>query len=552
METGWIRASVLALGIATAALQALPMPQPVPTQAPLPPGVILSPNLVYAAAGDRSLALDLYAPEHGEGPFGAVVLIHGERPAGRQRRDYRGLASFLAARGDLVAAAIDYRSAAEAAYPAAIEDAKAAVRWLRTHAASYRINPRMIGAGGDNFGGYVAAMLGLRARGDAAVQAVVTLPAVTDLATFAPPPDGYPYRYALFLRYPRDQRPDLWREASPLTHAMSADIPFLLVHGTNDTAVPPAQSKTLADALRAAGANVHVLEVEDAGNLPLDDARAGARVTRRVAQFLSRALWEPPPGVVMEEDVVYASPGGRDLRLDLFRPATQSSPRAAVVFAHGGGWLWGDKRDHREAAAYLASRGFVTASVEYRLARERIYPAPLDDLKAAIGWLRANAARYGIDPARIGAAGSSAGGHLAAMLGVAVDGQPPAVQAVAAFAAPVDLVSQYDRDRFSPALLVGAGNPADHPERWIQASPVTHVNSRAAAFLFLHGSADELVSHADAMRMAEALKADGVRVDFHTAEDGTHDFMHEHPWRWPALRRMAGFFAETLKPPAAR
>lgn len=550
MMTGLIRASVLAVGVATATIHARPAPQPAAPRTPLPPGVTVRPNLVYATPAERSLALDLYAPEHGEGPFGAVVLIHGDRPAGRHRRDYRGLASALAARGDLVVAAIDYRSAAEAAYPAAIEDAKAAVRWLRTRAAAHRINPRMIGVGGDNFGGYVAAMLGLRAVDDAAVQAVVTLPAVTDLATFAPPPDGYPYRYALFLRYPRDQRPDLWREASPLTHATSADIPFLLVHGTEDTAVPPAQSKVLADALRAAGANVQVMEVDGAGNLPADDVRVGTRVTRRVTQFLSRALWEPPPGVVMDEDVVYAAQDGRELRLDLFRPAAPSSPRPAVVFAHGGGWLWGDKLDHREPAAYLASRGFVTASVEYRLTRERIYPAPLDDLKAAIGWLRANAARYGIDPARIGAAGSSAGGHLAAMLGVAAEGEPAAVQAVAAIAAPVDLVSQYDRDPFSPALLLGAGSPADHHERWTRASPVTHVNSRAAAFLFLHGSADELVSHADAVRMADALRAAGVRADFHTAEGGTHDFMLEHPWRWPALRRMARFFSETLNHPA--
>lgn len=550
--TGLMRTSVLAFGVSAATFQASPAPQSVNPQTPLPPGVVLSPNLTYATPGERSLALDLYAPEHGEGPFGAVLLIHGERPAGRHRRDYRDLASALAARGDLVVAAIDYRSAAEAAYPAAIEDAQAAVRWLRRHASAHRINPRMIGAAGDNFGGYVAAMLGLRGVGDAAVQAVVTLPAVTDLATFAPPPDGYPYRYALFLRYPRAQRPELWREASPLTHATSADIPFLLVHGTDDTAVPPAQSQALAGALRAAGATVQVMEVDGAGNLPADDSRAGARVTSRVAQFLSRALWEPPPGVVMEEDVVYASPDGRALRLDLFRPAAPASPRPAVVFAHGGGWLWGDKLDHRRPAAYLASRGFVTASVEYRLARERIYPAPLDDLKAAIGWLRANAARYGIDPARIGAVGSSAGGHLAAMLGVAVEGEPAAVQAVAAIAAPVDLASQYDRDQFSPALLLGSGNPADHPERWTQASPVTHVNSRAAAFLFLHGSADELVSHADAVRMAEALRAAGVRADFHTAEGGTHDSMFEHPWRWPALRRMARFFSETLNHPPAR
>lgn len=523
----------------------------------IPPGVFVRSDLAYADADGDSLRLDLYAPAEGPGPFPAAVLIHGERPSDRGREYYRELAGLLAARGDIVAAVIEYRSAARAAYPVAIEDASAALRWLREHAAEYRINPRKIGVAGENFGGYVAAMLALRQGSDvnAGVQAVVAISPVMDLTTFAPPPDGYPYHYALFLRYPQAQRPDLWREASPLTRASRATVPFLLLHGTEDRVVPVQQSADMVQALRAGGGDAELIEIAGAGNAILDGQQVGQGAMRRVVQFLSRTLWEPPPGVVMEGDVVYASPGGRELRLDVFRPEVPGERRPAVVFVHGGGWLWGSKLEHRTTAAHLAARGFVTASIEYRLARERIYPAALDDVKAAVGWLRANAARYGIDPELVGAAGSSAGAHLVAMLGVVPErgpGTATAVKAVAGIATPVDLASQYQRDRFSPALFLGAGSPKEHPDLWAEASPINHVNPRAAAFLFLHGTDDGLVSYAEALQMAERLKAAGVRAEVFTADRGTHDFFFQHPWRWPAQRRLEEFFAETLSRASAR
>jgi acetyl esterase/lipase len=515
-----------------------------------PPGVALQSNIVYSTIGGRSLRLDLYIPKDGPGPFPAVILIHGERPSNRGRDYYRQLAMMAATRGEMAAVVIEYRNAAEAAFPGAIDDARAAVRWLRTNSAKYRINPNRIGAGGENFGGYLAAMLALdRTDPLSAVQAVALMSPVTDLSSYAPLPDGYPYHYALFLRYPQTERPELWRAASPLTHAPSATTPFLLLHGTDDRVVPLNQSKTLVEALQKAGGDVQMTEFPGAGNELLDDPQVRPRVMRRFVQFLHRALWAPPPGVTMERDLVYARPDGRELRLDLFRPAEAGRPRPAVVFVHGGGWLWGSKLDHWPTAGYLASRGFVTMSIEYRLARERIYPAALDDVKAAVSWLKANATRYGVDPQRIGASGSSAGGHLVSMLGVVPatsSTNTVSVKAVAAIAAPVDLASQYERDRFSPSLFLGAGNPSEHPERWAEASPVNHVNRHAAAFLFLHGTQDGLVSFDEAANMAKLLSDAGVTAEVHIADGGTHDFFFEYPWRWPALRRMEEFFIKTL------
>jgi len=505
----------------------------------------------YAVTDGRSLSLDLYSPEEGPGPFPAVLLIHGERPPDRGRDYYRELAAFLAGRRDIVAAVIEYRSAAQAGFPGAIEDARAAVRWIRAHAADYGINPRRIAAAGENFGGYIAAMLSLYPRGgpSTTVQAVAAMSPVVDLATFAPTPDGYSYHYALFLRYPKAQRPDLWHEASPLTYAATATVPFLLVHGTEDRVVPLRQSAALAEALRTARVSADLMEIEGAGNALLDDPQVSRQIMRGMGQFLNRELWEAPPGVVMEPDLVYASPDGRDLRLDLFRPEELGVLHPAIVFVHGGGWLWGNKVDHRATAAYLASRGFVTACIEYRTALERTYPAALNDVKAAVEWLRTNAARYEVDPQRIGAAGSSAGAHLVAMLGLVPEQAPEpsaAVRAVAGIATPVDLVSQYQRDPYCPALFLGAGSPNEHADRWAEASPINHINSRAAEFLFLHSKDDNLVSYAEAVQMAERLRKAGVRAEVFTTEQGGHDFFFHHPWRWPAVRRLEEFFADTL------
>src|SRR5438270_12467934 len=124
-----------------------------------------------------------------------------------------------------------------------------------------------------------------------------------------------------------------------------------------------------------------------------------------------------PDSIEMKRDLVYASPAGRDLHLDLFLPKSGAGPFPAVVYIHGGGWVNGKKNAFQRQAAYMATKGFVGACIEYRLSGEAIYPAALNDSKAAVRWLRVNAAKYRIDPDKIGAAGGSAGGHLVALLG---------------------------------------------------------------------------------------------------------------------------------------
>jgi acetyl esterase/lipase len=268
-----------------------------------------------------------------------------------------------------------------------------------------------------------------------------------------------------------------------------------------------------------------------------------------------------PDGVDMKRDLVYASPGGRDLHLDLFLPKNGAGPFPAVIYIHGGGWVNGSKAAFQRQAAYMATKGFAGACIQYQLSGEAIYPAALYDSKAAVRWVRANAAKYRIDPDRIGAAGGSAGGHLVALLGTT--GGMPAfegdlgnpgvsshVKAVAAFNPAVDLVSfgKLDPGNSDNSVYKFLGcTYAANPKLWAQATPITHVSKDSAVFLFLHGTADTTVPYKQSTDMMGKLKAAGVHAEIFPAEGATHGFFNKPPFYEPATQRMEEFFSKYLR-----
>jgi len=131
---------------------------------------------------------------------------------------------------------------------------------------------------------------------------------------------------------------------------------------------------------------------------------------------------ESPKGGIQEiRDVVYRTVDGVSLALDIYLPRT-SGPHPAVLLVHGGGWHGGDKRSFAAYGRILAREGFAAFSVNYRLAPQFHYPAALEDLRCAVKWVREHAGDWGVDPGRIAAVGSSAGGHLVALLGTAPEG----------------------------------------------------------------------------------------------------------------------------------
>lgn len=231
-------------------------------------------------------------------------------------------------------------------------------------------------------------------------------------------------------------------------------------------------------------------------------------------------------------DLQYGEVAGEKLLLDLYLPANAKGRLPAVILIHGGGWRGGDKRMMRFTANVLARRGYVVASVNYRLAPKYHYPAQLDDVQRAVRWLRMHADKYHVDPKRIAAWGSSAGGHLAALLGVrdARDNSDPKlsqysarVQCVVDIFGPTDFIS-VPLGPIAHKLLIGfLGKSRDEAlELWRDASPITHVSPDDAPFFIIHGTKDPLVPISQSERFAEALKRVGVEVTFVRVEGMGH------------------------------
>ncbi|MFC7571636.1 alpha/beta hydrolase fold domain-containing protein [Klenkia terrae] len=237
--------------------------------------------------------------------------------------------------------------------------------------------------------------------------------------------------------------------------------------------------------------------------------------------------------------VPYAAlPGARPLELDLYLPSGPG-PVPVVVFLHGGGWRLGSRHSagpqFTGSAPFerLAEAGIAVAALDYRLSGEAVWPAQLHDAKAAVRWLRSRADELDVDPDRVAAWGESAGGHLAALLGltgpdldgdVGVTGPSSTVCAVVAWYPPTDLatVPADPSDATTrEAQLLGAA-PADVPELAAQASPVTHAGPAAPPFLLLHGDPDRMVGHRQSELLHAALTAAGTPVELVTLPGADH------------------------------
>lgn len=258
-----------------------------------------------------------------------------------------------------------------------------------------------------------------------------------------------------------------------------------------------------------------------------------------------------PKGVTAQENLVFGTGNGRDLKLDLYRP-TDDGVHAAVMLVHGGGWTGGNKESFRPFAQQLAARGFVVVTVEYRLATEATFPAAVEDCKAAVRWLRANAASYGIDPARIGAVGGSAGGHLVGMAATTADpaqfegagghaDQGSALQAAVLMGAGVDQATraQETPKPIESQLIFFGGSYAEKRSAYIAGSPITHVSEKTPPLLFLEGEFDTPgVRYVEMRKKLDALKVPNRLV---IVQGGKHGCWGSNPWMIPMVEEVAEF-----------
>lgn len=266
-----------------------------------------------------------------------------------------------------------------------------------------------------------------------------------------------------------------------------------------------------------------------------------------------------PDNVGFDRDIEYSNPDGQHLQLNLARPKNATGPMPAVLCIHGGGFRAGSREGNNALCLKLAQRGFVAATVSYRLAPKYQFPAAVHDVKAAVRWLRANAAKYQIDPARIGVTGSSAGGHLAQFLGVTagvkefegVGGnadQSSRVACVVNVYGPSDFTKSYAKsvDAAEVLPLWLGGNVETAKLRHIQSSPLNWVTPHAAPTLILHGTEDNYVAYEQGVWMRDRLQACGVEVELLTLEGAGHGFKGADAEK--AEQALLAFFETHLKP----
>jgi acetyl esterase/lipase len=265
----------------------------------------------------------------------------------------------------------------------------------------------------------------------------------------------------------------------------------------------------------------------------------------------------------IERDLVYKRINGRALTLDLYCPQNASGPSPVILWINAGGWSHG-RKDQYIPVIRLLSDGYAVASIELRLSGEAPFPAQIEDCKAAVRWLRANAAKYNLDADRIGAAGHSGGGHLSALLGTSggvqeLEGSGDSmsyssrVQAVCDVSGPSDLLRLY-HDASDPStgtkpraisyIDAFLGGPAEQNKtKAIAASPITYVSKDDAPFLIIHGEKDFGIPVSQGELLAAALKAAGVETTLEITPRG-HSVGLGSPALLPIVK---AFFDKHLK-----
>ena len=261
---------------------------------------------------------------------------------------------------------------------------------------------------------------------------------------------------------------------------------------------------------------------------------------------------DPLKALAWLDNVVIGKGGGRDLHAEVAYPVNAPRPMPAIILVHGGGWGYGGPRPIHNMVSFpgnftarFAKQGYFTVFTEYRLSGEAKWPAQIQDCELAVRWLRANAAKYGVDPNRIGIWGYSAGGHLVACMATMADvkeyqgdggypGVSSAVQAVVDWFGATDFTSPYfitpQPNKISNGTSVAIQNVmgmpyAQNPGAWKSASPVFYVKSDDPPVLIVHGDVDQWIPVDQASEFDAALTKAGVTHQLVIVKNGKHSFV---------------------------
>lgn len=265
--------------------------------------------------------------------------------------------------------------------------------------------------------------------------------------------------------------------------------------------------------------------------------------------------------VIFEAGIEYASPGGESLKLNMARPVSDAiTSRPAVICIHGGGFVGGNRNAWNDFAKRLAENGYVAVTISYRLSPKHKWPAHIHDCRSAVRWLRANSDRYGIHPNRIGAMGTSAGGHLAQFLAVTngvaefrgdhthLD-QSSHITCCAAWSQASDFTREFGIWEQAPDILpkiLGAKLSAETRHIYVRASPLFWATPSSAPSLLIHGTEDNEVLFTQSVWMYERLRSAEVDTRLVSIVGGGHSLSGKH--RQQAELATLEFFNRVLMP----
>jgi acetyl esterase/lipase len=266
---------------------------------------------------------------------------------------------------------------------------------------------------------------------------------------------------------------------------------------------------------------------------------------------------EVPASVEQIKEIEYGKGGDRVLRLDLYRPRQRpaESRLPVIVYVFAGAWRAGSREQGARTLIPLAQRGFAGAAIDYRYSSEALFPAQIEDCKCAIRFLRAHADEYGLDTERIGAWGSSSGGHLSALLGTSggvkdLEGtggspeQSSRIQAVVDWFGPTDFLQMggnHDEPGSPESQLVG-GPIQENQDRVARANPITYITADCPPFLIMHGADDPLVPPGQSQLLHAALQKAGVPSQLAILPGKGHQPLGDE-----AVARVHAFFEKHLK-----
>ena len=238
-----------------------------------------------------------------------------------------------------------------------------------------------------------------------------------------------------------------------------------------------------------------------------------------------------PESLREHNDIIYKEIDSTKLKLDIYHLMDLNELRPAIVFIHGGTWKSGDKKDYRKYLVDFALKGYVTVTIQYRLAGVAKFPAAVNDVKCAVKWIKENGNKYFIDTNNIAVVGGSAGGHLAMMIGYSQDAEifnecsinnvNTKVNAIVNLYGPCDLTTEYGRNH--PGVINFLGKKyEDEPEIFRAASPLFFITKDDTPTLIFQGTIDDVVPVSQSDTLKNALDRIGVYAEYHRLEGWPH------------------------------